>query len=442
MTLRFEEAIPKALELLTTRLGGDRAFARAHIVRDTAGSVVVVLPDNALPQTDWDEFAQLLDTSLRPYSAGAQRVLLREGDLIDPDDVLASPDKTRLEVPNAWLIDRLLTNQDWVRDPLRRTPRVPTAVAYSIKGGVGRSTAFAMFAWYLARKGQNVMVVDLDLEAPGIGNLLLSELPMYGSVDWLTEDMASSTDAASLEASIGEAELAQETPGRIRVLPAYGQGSTSYISKLGRVYAPSIDDTGNLVGLAERLDNLLAALAAINDPPDVVLLDSRAGLHDIGSAAVTRLGAEVFLFARNDVQDWWAYKQLFKHLRCSRSATLGMGNDNDLRWNLKMVAAQTPPNDADRREWTQASYDTWNGFYDDETVEATEGFIPQVFARDDLEAPHNPLFINFDIQIRSLTLKDASSRPDWDFVAGCFGNFFDRAERQLLASTAMPEESQ
>ena len=39
---------------------------------------------------------------------------------------------------------------------------------YSYKGGTGRSMALANIAWLLASGGQNVLVVDWDLEAPGL----------------------------------------------------------------------------------------------------------------------------------------------------------------------------------------------------------------------------------------------------------------------------------
>ena len=38
---------------------------------------------------------------------------------------------------------------------------------YSYKGGVGRSMALAHCAVELARRGRKVLIIDLDLEAPG-----------------------------------------------------------------------------------------------------------------------------------------------------------------------------------------------------------------------------------------------------------------------------------
>jgi cellulose biosynthesis protein BcsQ len=436
--IRFDEAVPNVLALLRLRFSanvengeGTENFPTAHIVRDVAGSIVVVLPDTALDEADWDKFAEELHEALGSYSAGEARVLLRESDLIDETEILASPDRISLDLPNAWLIDRLLTNQDWVRTPLRTIPRIPTAVAFSVKGGVGRSTAFSMLAWFLARKGKNVMVVDLDLEAPGIGELLLDTLPECGLVDWLIESMNGQADVRLLESAIGESPVAYDADGWIRVIPAYGTASRNYISKLGRVYASSFDIAGNMLGLAERIDLLLEEIQKLDECPDVILLDSRAGLHDIGSAAVTRLGAEVFLFARNDDQDWWSYQQIFDHLRLSKSVSKGMGSDDDLRWKLKMVAAQTAPNEAARKAWIERSYSEWTGFYDDESGPPSSDFAPVVFSKDDDEAPHHPLFINFDVGVKSFSLRNIEMRPNWDFIQGIFGGFFLGAEQRL-----------
>ena len=39
---------------------------------------------------------------------------------------------------------------------------------YSYKGGVGRSMALANVAELMRRRGLNVLIVDFDLEAPGL----------------------------------------------------------------------------------------------------------------------------------------------------------------------------------------------------------------------------------------------------------------------------------
>jgi len=43
---------------------------------------------------------------------------------------------------------------------------------YSFKGGVGRSMALMNVAYTLAGRGRHVLVVDMDLEAPGLSGFL------------------------------------------------------------------------------------------------------------------------------------------------------------------------------------------------------------------------------------------------------------------------------
>src|SRR6266566_6536125 len=48
---------------------------------------------------------------------------------------------------------------------------------YSYKGGTGRSMALANVAWILASNGKRVLVVDWDLEAPGLHRYFAPFLP-------------------------------------------------------------------------------------------------------------------------------------------------------------------------------------------------------------------------------------------------------------------------
>ncbi|WP_321949810.1 KGGVGR-motif variant AAA ATPase [Burkholderia cenocepacia] len=437
---KFDDVIHVALALVRKAVVGTPAI---HLVRDTNGALVVVLPDDAMPQERWSELGQDLHDALKPYSPGARRVLLSVSDVLDPADVFDSADKVPVEgESNTWLIDRLITNQDWLRPPLVDVSSLPVLVAFSVKGGVGRTTALAMLSWYLARQGKDVLVVDLDLEAPGIGEILLSQMPSYGLVDWLIESVNTEVGEMPLDECLGISPIGDDTAGRVRVLPAYGVDSKAYIAKLGRIYAPSINNEGVIVGLAERLAQLLHTVDGLIERPDVVLMDVRAGLHDIGSAAVTRLGAEVLFFARNDSQNWWAYRQLFDHLKHARTVENGMGDDNDLRWRLKMVAAQTEPREDVKRGWVSSSYDVWNEFYDDETEGGHSDFQPQVFDRFSEEAPHYPLFISHDPTVRSFVLNDIALRPDWSYVVGVFGDFFKGVEDRLWSNSAEKKDSQ
>ena len=61
---------------------------------------------------------------------------------------------------------------------------------YSFKGGVGRSMALLNVAYALAGRGRHVLMLDLDLEAPGLSGFLdrakeLEPLAKHDIVDLL-----------------------------------------------------------------------------------------------------------------------------------------------------------------------------------------------------------------------------------------------------------------
>jgi cellulose biosynthesis protein BcsQ len=428
--MRFDEALTTMLDRVASRFP-QGAPTGTTIVRDAVGVMTLVLPDDALAPAEWEPFAAELDAGLSPYSPGHRRVLLRASDLIESADVLESSDRALLpDAPRVALVDRLLTNQDWLRQPRVTRAPVPAGVLFSIKGGVGRSTAAAVLAWYLARNGRRVLVVDLDLEAPGIGGMLLSDLPDYGLVDWCVESLAGAADSALFEQMLAPSPLADGTSGAIHVIPAYGARTQDYVAKVGRAYMPSFSGEGIQLGLADRLLALLKAAGERIEPPDVVLLDARAGLHDIGSAAVTQLGAEVFLFTRSDMQSRDGYARLFSHLRRSRGVHFGMPEE-DLRWRLKMIAAQIEVTVGDLEAAVEASYEIWTALYDDEQEAGATAF-----SRGDEAAPHHPIPVTFDPRVRAFDFLTPERRPTWDLVDSIFGRFVRSAAERLNLEAA------
>jgi hypothetical protein len=141
------------------------------------------------------------------------------------------------------------------------------------------------------------------------------------------------------------------------------------------------------------------------------------------------MGAEVFMFARDDEQTWAGYARLFEHLRQSRGVQYGMAAD-DLRWRLKMVAAQIVPNQSAFEHFLGRSFETWAEFYDDESDHDDDE--TDFFSRDDREAPHHPLQISFDGAIQGLALCDPSKRPEWRVIEGAMGDFLKSATERLL----------
>jgi hypothetical protein len=188
----------------------------------------------------------------------------------------------------------------------------------SLKGGVGRSTALSVAAADIASHGRRVLAIDLDMEAPGLGAMLLDAgtLPQFGVIDALVEGNLSPLDEKFLSDLVGPSGLSGRR-GRIDVIPAFGQRSLDHpgdvLAKIARAYAENIRSDGTL---ATILDHVRALVDRFSDPTryDAILVDTRAGLHETTASALLGLGAEVFLFGLDEPQTFYGYSALLAHL--------------------------------------------------------------------------------------------------------------------------------
>lgn len=282
---------------------------------------------------------------------------------------------------------KMMTKNSWLQPADDWDLSIPIVVGYSIKGGVGRTLALTVFARYLSGMGKSVALVDMDLESPGLGSLLGDDnKPKFGVIDWLTEsivdkDLIPFTDdycAIASSLSIGK--------GSVFYVPSFGKESNNYINKLENIL--SIND--KQITFTNRLQKLMEAIAKSDISPDVIIIDSRAGLHDIGASIITGLKAEVMLFARDEPQSWDAYKNLFEHL--CQSPQVQWGNqDEDLRSRLKMVGAQLVDFTVNTfKKCLNSSFDTWLSLYDEVYGNCISDYI-----LDDKFAHHYIIPINF-----------------------------------------------
>ena len=311
-------------------------------------------------------------------------------------------------------VERLVTGGDWwtVGDPPRKG-NAKRWTLFSVKGGVGRSTTAAVLARHLAREGERVLVVDLDLESPGLSSAMLEPdaRPEFGVVDWFVEDLVGQGDRV-IERMTAAPGWARDFEGDARVAPAHGADPGEYLAKLGRVYMDRRADPW-----ARRLGRMLDYLED-DFQPSVVLIESRSGLHDIAAATVTDIDAEVLLFATDSESNWTDYGVLFRHWRES-------GLSTRICERLSIVSALTPPKDRiaylDRFKTT-----AWELFreYLYETLDTSSrsdgGFS---FDLQDSDAPHNPMPIFWNEGLApGASLRD----PGEAAVGMAYQGFFDR----------------
>jgi hypothetical protein len=229
-------------------------------------------------------------------------------------------------------------------------------------------------------------------------------------VDWFVEDaVGQGTDLIS--SMIARSSLAHDLPGEIWVVPSFGASPGDYIPKLGRCY---LDLPRKEVPepWAQRLARLLEALEAATQP-NVVLLDTRSGLHDLASAVVTELAHTVLLFGVGSEQTWSAYRLLFEHWN-------RFGVAQAIRERLQVVAALVP--ETEREEYLgQFLNSAWNLFRD-ELYDVLGGGEIDGFSFDlnDDSAPHHPLPIYWHRGLASLS---SFTVMDSQLVDAAFGSF-------------------
>lgn len=449
-SLRFNDALRLAAEIANA----DTLPAEppVGVIRDIYGRMRFAVDARRPVELSQDEFEpdevvgphyplaahEWLSSRLEALGAyAASKSVLYRDDFTNPDLVFRSADWHLTRVPGGenpdgslrpdrliHLLDRQVVGQDWLRtDRFEASGHPPRVVFYGLKGGVGRSTALAMLAYRLARDGRRVLLIDFDLESPGLSGLLLPQerVAGWGVVDWFVEDAVGQGDTL-LADMVSDSPLAEHTPGSIRVAAAMGQGERAYLDKLVRVYADVPSPQGP-VRFAERMRQLTEKLEA-RERPDVVLIDSRAGLHDLAAIAIGSLASVALLFATDSQQNWQGYRQLFGHWQ-QRPDVL-----RKVRERIVMVQALFPESDPAARaeRFLQASYDLFAEHVYDEIPPGADADA-EVFSFDlhSEDAPHFPMRVRWNARFQEfdpLVGRSAGGVDDTD-IDLAFGPFVD-----------------
>lgn len=430
-TVRFHEATKLAVENI--RAAWQDLDSRVVFVRDLRGRLRVVLPGAERDDERMRRFAEELSRQLGSYGFPPGATVLFGDRLLEGDALFAAdnPDRRLIHEEGErrlWLLDRQLIGADWNRAALPRQTATRRVTFYGVKGGVGRSTALSIWSWWLAKAGKNVLILDLDLESPGVSSTLLpaEHLPDFGIVDWLIEDGVE--QAESVEAHmVATSPLTRDLPGTIRVVPAYGRQTGDYLPKLFRCYLDPAGAEASRWG--ERLQQMVERIEN-SEMPDVVILDSRAGLHDIAALLIHRMDADIFLFAVDSAQTWKAYSFLFQFWRGAPQLT-------EFRRRLQIVASMVP--ETGREEYLGRFVErSWDLFRENLYDEAEPG-DPDAFTFDlrNEDAPHFPLPIFWN---RALQEFEPSTPGGFDeqIARGALGIFLDEADRMVFPLEEAP----
>lgn len=179
---------------------------------------------------------------------------------------------------------------------------------YSYKGGVGRTMALANVAWALAEEHQlRVVAVDWDIEAPGLhGYFGIEDRDVQpGLMDLLHEYTALLRGEKGAPDASRPLEEVLEIDSFVRPVGAFGARGTLRFMSAGRLdegYATRVNNfdwnafyaSWHGGAFIERLRATLLQHA------DIVLIDSRTGITDIGGICTRQLpDVVVLMYALN-----------------------------------------------------------------------------------------------------------------------------------------------
>jgi hypothetical protein len=224
--------------------------------------------------------------------------------------------------------------------------------------------------------------------------------------------------------------------GELWLAPASGRprNGYNYIAKLNRVYTDLPADTTSdrrtfSTRLRAAVDACELRVRELSRSPDVILLDSRAGIHDIAAVAITQLSDLSLLFGTDNRQTWTGYHSLFTQWRDNLAPT----ELHQIRQRLRMVASMVPSANKDSyletfRDHAQECFE--NTLYDIvEQADDTEAFN---FSLGDENAPHSPIPIYFNTDLVAL---NPATNEDWHrnpLIRAAYEDFLISATQLIL----------
>ncbi len=270
---------------------------------------------------------------------------------------------------------------------------------YSFKGGVGRSLALMNVAATLAKRGQKVLVVDFDLEAPGLTtfDVCASARGRKGLVEFINDYReARVIPVASEYIHPCEIAISDEadgpSTGSLSIMPAGNVSDPQYPRIFSQLDWRSLYDRENGLLLFEDLKGQWEDLDF-----DYVLIDSRTGHTDISGICTRQLPDAVAMVFFPNEQNLAGLKQIVADVRNEPSASEPI--------TLRFVASRIPRLDDE--------YDILNGWLDrfQEELQYDKGSLSKIHHYDSLALLNQKIFVldrpktSFAKEMRRLSLE-------------------------------------
>lgn len=286
----------------------------------------------------------------------------------------------------------------------------------------------------MASQGKKSLVIDLDIEAPGLGSILLSNskgnqssLPRFGVIDYLLENGITGVHENDLNEFISTSSLGS---GSIDVLPAIGRETEIrpelFVEKLSRALTEDFVG-GEKRSLARQVREMVDAFDN-SSAYDAILIDARAGFSEISAATLMGLSGHLVLFGINQSQTFSGYRYLLSHLISQTDFNSGV---DGWREKITFVQSKAPGTKRERLPFrnelfevcAETIYDQIDG---DESEEDLFSFSP---GDESFLAPHNASYIRYDAAFSAFDPLRHEEQVDPELFGGAYAKFIERLDQ-------------
>jgi cellulose biosynthesis protein BcsQ len=285
---------PQAIEkYLSNSLSSEDQLVQVSVKRNSLGWLTIRIITNSFEAKTLVEREEKIDNLLSSINPDLNlgQYPIAGYELLTPQEAAVVPPQY-IQLP-LWSDILMAPEPDEPIEVDEYSPQKPLVVTfYSFKGGVGRSTALGLVAGILATRNRRVVMVDFDLEAPGISILFQSDIEKmsgehYGVLDYLHQRyLTPEEDIPKISDCIVQINL--QTRGELFLVPV-GDYDENYIHRLGDLNMRSLYRRGK-----NPVEQLMEDIKTQLDP-DVILIDARPGFTDVGAIALFDLADTAFI---------------------------------------------------------------------------------------------------------------------------------------------------
>ncbi len=283
-----------------------------------------------------------------------------------------------------WVFEKYITNQYWDAKKRKKTKCElfsKLVSFYSFKGGVGRTTTMMMAAIGAARRGKKIVVLDFDLEAPGVSSFFSEDImSKYGILDFLVENnvYAEEINIDEYMYPVGEYCRVNQYGGEIHILPAVGtavrEDIESYRKNLMRfdMDMPAYEEEKTPIDmLLEKIDSFLK--------PDYIFIDTRSGIHQIGGITLTRYSDLALMFFYGSMQNIEGMRMTLPILKSSNTPFLLINSKVPVNESLAQI---------EKKMYVEGAYDALSI--------CDEDYRNKEILLEDESAEHYPIHITYN----------------------------------------------